>query len=128
MRLVTPPCWTVVRQLATQHINSACAADIPPAAAAARAAVAFVAAAFAASSPALAVAAVVAAPSTAVDAHDTIMSPAVTSLLAIMLAVASAQGLPASLPNVWGGNASAPAGGVLGGCSGQLFGFCTSEL
>lgn len=64
----------------------------------------------------------------AVDAHATIMSNAVISLLAIVLAGASAQGLPASLPNVWGGNASAPAGGVLGGCSGQLFGFCTSEL
>jgi hypothetical protein len=31
--------------------------------------------------------------------------------------------LPANLPDVWGGNTSAPPGGVLGGCSGWLFGF-----
>ena len=31
--------------------------------------------------------------------------------------------LPADLPDIWGGNTSAPSGGVLGGCSGWLFGF-----
>jgi hypothetical protein len=31
--------------------------------------------------------------------------------------------LPADLPDGWGGNTSAPPGGVLGGCSGWLFGF-----
>ena len=41
--------------------------------------------------------------------------------------------LPNNVPNVWGGNSSAPPGGVLGGCSGWLFGFsgldgATSEL
>ena len=41
--------------------------------------------------------------------------------------------VPENIPNVWGGNASAPPGGVLRGCSGWLFGFSgldgtTSEL
>ena len=43
--------------------------------------------------------------------------------IATLAAIAvAAPALPPHLPDVWGGNASAPPGGVLGGCSGWLFG------
>ena len=44
-------------------------------------------------------------------------------LCALGVAAAVADIYPAGIPNVWGGLASAPPGGVLGGCSGQLFGY-----
>merc|ERR1740117_485594 len=51
------------------------------------------------------------------------MTQSLALLCTLGVVAAVADIYPAGIPNVWGGLASAPAGGVLGGCSGHLFGY-----